>query len=938
MLFFKNLVFYFFLCFPVFFSQTSLAANDAFYEEALQSFHNQKYDATIIHLKNALKENVDHIPSHLLLAKTLLAQGRGLLAETQINDLQDMGVDFNQLITLFGEAYILQDKYQKVIDIVTPGFRGNDIEAQIQFLIGQAYLGLNQSHSANFAFTEALLLQPDFTMAQLGLAQVAIKQNKFELAMYYVDEALKSYVPMPNAWIMKSMIFQVQGHNEKALTAINQALKISPEHMQALLSRASIYLANSQYLKAQSDVDFILSKIPDEPRAKYFKALINASLGEKQDSDKNLDEIIVTLSAVPESVMKNNPSYYYLAGVVNFQFGHLNDAKQYLTSFLRYKENDFSTLRLLAMIEMQLEEYLDAKNILTKANLYYPDDVNILTLLGMVGLELGNVDAANQYFERVITLAPNYSMARINLARGEMAAGNYQAAIKNLLSTATLNTNSNTLHDTTLIMLLVKSYIKSSQFNKAIPLTQKLINQYPKNSFYHQQHGIAIGLSGNIEGAKEQFVKAIELDNTNIQAVVHLARIDVVEKNINKAILKLQKAQQIFPNNLDLIIEIADTYQLNNELQKAHLWYEKAYAFDQKNSFALKKLIMSYVALDNKNKAEEVLKNYLSIVPRDGEASVMLGQLYLSMNQPHKAISALTHAVSRSKNRTDVYMRLANAQLAIDDRFEAIKSLNKAIALDDENEAPLLMLFPIVLKQKDTVRAEQLIFTLEKLLPNKSISKLLSADLNMTLQQYKSAEKNYRVAYKTQKTQRAVFGLFRALSSQKNFKQAEKEIKLWLKDNPDDVIAEMFLAESYSNQGKTEKVVKYYDQLIKKYNRMPILLNNAANIIYATDNKALALSYAEEAYKKAPQNVDVVDTLAWIKSRNGDTKQAISLFRDALVIDFNNPEVKYHLALTLDKEGRQNEARDLLIKVVKSDRDFAKKDEAKALLVKWLAR
>jgi putative PEP-CTERM system TPR-repeat lipoprotein len=828
----------------------------------------------------------------------------------------------------------LQDKYQKVIDIVTPGYRGNDIEAQIQFLIGQAYLGLNQSHSANLAFTEALLLQEDFPMAQLGLAQVSVKQNKFDRAMFYVDEALKSYVPIPNAWIMKSMIFQVQGDNEKALIAINQALKISPKHMQALLNRASIYLAQGQYQKALPDVDFILKKIPLEPRAKYFKALINASLGDKKGSESKLDEIIVTLSAVPDNVMKNNPSYYYLAGVTNFQFGNLNDARRYLRSFLKYKDNDFSTLRLLAMIEIQQNEFLEAKSILTKANVYYPDEANILTLLGVVSLELGNVEAASQYFERVIVLVPNYSMARINLARSEMAAGDYQAAIQNLLSTEKMSSSGGEEYDLTL--LLVQSYIKSDQFSKAIPLTKKLITQFPNNSFYQQQHGIATGLSGDIKGAKAHLLNAIELDEHNIQAVVHLARIDVVEKNFTKAIERLKVALSASPENIALSIEIGDIYQLNNDYAQAHIWYEKAYSFDNKNSFALKKLIMSYTALDNKNKAEEVLKNYLSVQPKDGEVIVMQGQLYLSMNKPHKAIKSFTAAVSRSTNRTDVYMHLANAQLMIDDRLGAIKSLNKAIALDDENVAPLMMLFPIILKQKDTERAKQLIFSIEKRLPNKPIAKLLSADLNMTLQQYKSAEKNYRSAYKIRPNQRAAFGLFQALSSQKHFKQAEKEITLWLKSNPDDVIAEIFLAESYSNQGRTEKVTQYYEALIHKYNRMPILLNNAANALYPEGDKALALSYAEEAYKKAPKNVDIVDTLAWIKSRNGETKQAISLFREALVIDFNNLEVKYHLALTLVKEGRQNEARDLLIEVAKSDRDFAQKNEAKVLLKQWL--
>jgi len=938
----KNSFNVFWLLVTLFLSFQGFAKDNNDYEQALKSFYAENYAATIIHLKNTLRADEEHIPSHLLLAKTFVAQGKGALAETELTDLQSMGVEFNQLIILLGQSYILQDKYPRVIDNITSGFRGNDIESQVQFIRGQAYIGLKQNKLAEVAFSEAINLQSDFPMARLGLAQVAIKRNKFDRAMRYVDDAIASYLPLPNAWILKSLLFQIQGKNNNAMDAINKALELSPNHMQARLSRASLYLGQNDFEEAKIDLDFILAEIPAEPRAKYLKAVVDAALGDAKSSKNKLSEVLVTLNAVPEQVMENNSNYYYLAGLTNYQFGNFDDAKRYLRSFLQQKENDFSTLRLLAMIEMQQGDFVTAKSILTKANVYYPDDPNILTLLGSVAMQVNNIELANRYFKRVVELQPDYSPALANLARSDMAAGNYHEAIEHLaLSPLQNQLEQLDEKNTAVILLLVESYIKSKQYDKAEVITESLVKIDSKNSFYHQQHAIVLGLSGKNVDARKYLNMALTLDKNNIEAIVHMARLDVIEEDFLSAQERLKKALTRFPENIFLTVEVADVLNFSGKKSESLSWYEKAFSYDQQNSFALKKLVKNLVANNENNKAESILKSYILKENEDANAQVMLGQLYLTMNQPHKAIDNFRLASNKAKDRTQVLMHLANAHLTIDNHVLAIQSLNKAIALDSERLEPLLMLFPLLLKNGDETRAKNLIYSIEKLTPKKPLADILTARLAMSLKQYELAELHFIKANKLHANQKSVLGLFQALSLQNKHVKAGEVIRKWLKRNPNDVIAEISLAENYSNLGQTNKVATLYVQLLDKYNRMPILLNNAANILYQNKNikvKHQALLYAKEAFEKAPKNVDVIDTLAWIESRNGNYQIALPLFRDALLVDFSNPEVKYHLAMTLSKEKRQNEAQKLLIEAVQSDRDFNEKAQARALLKQWLKR
>ncbi len=919
----------------IFFSSLIIAASNSSYEDALTSFHDKKFSETIIHLKNSLQKDIDHIPSRILLAKTLIAQGKGEMAETELFDLQDKGVDINQLVTLFAKAFLLQDKYERALDIANSGYRGKDIESEILFLRGKAYLGLNQTRSADTAFTDALNLSPGYQMAKLGKAQVAIAQNSLGMAMRYIEDALSSYEPNVNAWILKSVVAQMQGNFELALASINKALKISPTHMQARLNRATLLIAKTDFKAAAKDLDYVLDEIPAEPRAKYLRAVVNVAQGDDAASEQNMNEVMVTLSAVPPEVMKNNPSYFYLAGITNYQSGNLDEARHYFQSFLSSKEKDLNTMRFLALIELKQNDYVSAKNILSKANLYFPEQSSILTLLGVTMLEIGNNEVAQRYFEQVVKLNPQESRAMQNLARSKMASGNYEEAISNLMSAQNIENTTNNNVD--IKLLLLESYLQSKNHKSALKITSQLIGDFPENSFYNQKHAIALGFSGNEQAAATYFQKAIELDANNIEALVHLARIDVINDRKGDGLKKIQQALLMNPENIALTIELADIHRLNGDIDKSHQLYEKAFSYNSKSQAALKKLITSYVSTQRIDKAVEVITSYINKNPQDFEIRLILGKLYLNLNQPHKAIASFKATANSARDRVPAYLLLSKAYLMIEDRSSAIKSLNKAIAWDDERIEPLLALFPITLKQKDYIRAEQVIFAIEKLATDRAIVDVFSAHLAMQKSEFSLAESHYKSALAKGKNKNSMLGLFHALNAQKKYKQAQTIILKWLDENPNDVVAEIALAESYGLMADSNKVLEIYQGLIKKYNGMPILLNNAANIAYDLGNIETALLYAKDAYQKAPKNINILDTLAWIESREGNRKRALSLFRDALVVDFNNPEVKYHLALTLEQENRRKEAQKLLIEIVNSEREFAEKAQAETLLKKWLS-
>ena len=92
---------------------------------------------------------------------------------------------------------------------------------------------------------------------------------------------------------------------------------------------------------------------------------------------------------------------------------------------------------------------------------------------------------------------------------------------------------------------------------------------------------------------------------------------------------------------------------------------------------------------------------------------------------------------------------------------------------------------------------------------------------------------------------------------------------------------------------------------------------------------------AEEAYRRAPKNARILDTLGWILVRDGaDTARGLKLLRDAYSRAANRPTIRYHLAVALSQQGRNDDARRYLDEIIKSGVPGDILKDAKALRAK----
>jgi cellulose synthase operon protein C len=88
---------------------------------------------------------------------------------------------------------------------------------------------------------------------------------------------------------------------------------------------------------------------------------------------------------------------------------------------------------------------------------------------------------------------------------------------------------------------------------------------------------------------------------------------------------------------------------------------------------------------------------------------------------------------------------------------------------------------------------------------------------------------------------------------------------------------------------------------------------------------------ARLAYLLMP-NQQTADTLGWILTTQGSQQTGLMLLRQAASFGATDPNIVYHLAVALQKNGQSAEAVKLLVPLVSGTAEFAEKAEARHLL------
>ena len=308
-----------------------------------------------------------------------------------------------------------------------------------------------------------------------------------------------------------------------------------------------------------------------------------------------------------------------------------------------------------------------------------------------------------------------------------------------------------------------------------------------------------------------------------------------------------------------------------------------------------------------------------------------LGTTQLAAGEKNAAITTFSKLVAAQPKSALSYMRLANAQYVSDDAAGARTSLKKALEIKPDLTEALVAMVALETRAKRFADAMQIVKKVQTQTPNSSLGNTLEGDVRFEEKQYVQAAAAYEKAYGISHSGPLAMKWHSALLQLGKADDADAKLTGWLKENPNDLPARIYLADAYLKRQKYKNAIEQYEWIFKVQPQNLLVMNNLA-WAYQQVKDPRALAVAEQAYKAAPNSAVVMDTYAWMLVEGGQQDKGIDLLQKAISIAPNQQDIRFHYASALYRSGKKDQARIELERVLNSGMKFAQESEAVALL------
>ncbi|MES2405955.1 MAG: XrtA/PEP-CTERM system TPR-repeat protein PrsT [Pseudomonadota bacterium] len=876
--------------------------------------------AAIIQFKNALQKDDKNAEARYFLGITYNHSGNYASAEKELRRARAEGYAPDKVIVALAESLLGQGAFQRVIDEITvpPGSSGQ-LKAHILVARGNAELGLNEPGEAGKTFNEALKAAPDAS-ANLGLARVAAAKGSLDSALSEVDSALKLAPTDQHAWLMKADLLRLKNQPDSALVAYREVLKSDPSNAAAHLSIASINLEKNKIAEARQEIETARKLNPNNLSVRYMQALIDFREGKLNAARDNLQELLKSAPEYPPGLL--------LAAAVNYAQGSYEQAANQLGKVLEKAPAHAYARQLLAATQAKLGQYAQALATLQPLKPEQSNNPQVLSLAADLYLRTNDFSKARQLLEKAAAIDPKNAAIRTGLGVSRLASGDTERALADLESAATLDTGAGTHKADTLLILTL---MRDKQYDRALQAIAALDKKQPDNPITYNLRGGAYLGKKDITNARKSFEEALAIKPDFFPAAANLAQLDLQSNNPAAARKRFETLLQHDAKNTQAMLALAQLSARAGQEKDYLSWLERA-AKTAPDALQPHLLLTDYYLRKNDSSKALLLAREARTAHPDNPAALdMLGRAQLAAGDKDNALTSFQKLTEMVPQSPMAQLRLANTQLILKQTNSARASLNRALQLKPDFLDAQAALINLDTQGGHYDQAIQMAQQVQHQLPHAPAGWVLEGDTLLLQKQPALALKKYEIAWRLQNSGPLAIKLYNAKLLAGKPAEADTVLLDWLKQHPDDAASRAYLAQSAMERGNYKLANTHYAKLLEKSPNNILLLNNYAwSLQHAGD--ARAQDYAERAYKLAPDNTAIMDTLAEILVSRGQTQRALQLLQKALSKVPDNTEIAYHYVQALAKSGDTARARSELERLLASGAAFSHESEARTLL------
>jgi len=791
---------------------------------------------------------------------------------------------------------------------------------QARLMLGQLYLDIGDVQSAEKELRRAQELQvnPGEVLSLLGKAlllqgqyqklldelpaderqpQWLVLRGHALLALSRVDDGRAVFAQLSlrhpgsaPALLGQARIALLDDKKDQALALIRQALAQQSDNLDALRLQGDLLRLLGKNSDAAASYRRILALHPMQVQAHVDLANLLIQSGQLDEARK---ELSIARQSAPASLL-----LIYTQALLEFKENKMNAAQDHLALVLRAAPEHLPSNLLMGAVLRNKGAYTQAEQHLRKFLESNPGHPYATKLLASTLMNNGEIkqalaliepllDSQRQDAEMMSLAGELYLRQRQYTRSAEYFERASQLAPQATMVKAALAMSHLGMGESERAVadleqaaaqdasssrvgtLLVLSHLRNRQYDKALVAAQRMETQHPDNPMVQNLKGGVLLVKHDLAGARTAFERALKLDPLFFPALDNLTSMDIKDKKYEQARKRLEASLAKNKNNSDIMTALANLAIRQGQLNEARSWFERASQAQPEALEPAMRLANFYALNHEAPKALMLGQKLLASHPSNLQLVTLVASLQTGSGQADAALDNWNKLAALQPESPDIQLRLAAARAAVNDASGATQALSKAVSL-------------------------------------------------------------YQQVYEARPAPQTVQALYSALIQAGKTGEARSRMQKWLAGHGDDQASRLMYASSLLSLKDYPASIAQFEEVLRQAPGQFIALNNLA-WLYQLQHDPRALSYAEQAYKAAPDNPAVVDTLGWLLVEQGKFDRALPLLKQAAALAPASTEIRYHYGAALARSGDRHGAQAQLEPLL-ALKDFDRRDAVKALL------
>ena len=522
-------------------------------------------------------------------------------------------------------------------------------------LVAHCALGssLVDSAEAEAEFRKALAASPQLVCALDGLAQVLVKEKRYDAAIDYWQQALRIQPDSPDLQIALA-------------TAKYKSAKIRQANGQPALNGAGV----ADAIRLLTD---LLKNHPDTTAA-YF-TLGNIYANERRGREA-ADEY--------QQVVRQNPTDTVALAA---QVKALIDASAYTEALVpaldykRRKPNDPSGHVMVGTVYQQLGDYAKAEPELELGAAMAPNDFEARYQLGLVLSRMGKPERALPQLRKAVALKPGDRSAQYQLVAVLRALGQAQEATQ-LVGKLRKEQGEESLNSQlTSEGTKANDLLQSGKAAEAAQIYRHMLEENPASAQTAYNLALALEAMSDMNGAEDVLRKANNIDPMVAEVPAELGRLELAEGNLQSAQKWLKSALDLEPELVEARGNLATVYAKKGDLVSAEKLLRQAIEDDPKYKEGHFSLGLILAQQNRKSDAEEELDKAIALAPKDPATLSSVGKAKVQMGKLIEGIALLRKVVDLAPDLAAAHLDLALALASSYDLPAALVQTGEAVRL-----------------------------------------------------------------------------------------------------------------------------------------------------------------------------------------------------------------------------------------------------------------